>query len=326
VFPRAFQRALQIIMSRERLVERERLRNSQSDDDRKVSAYHVTVKEHRSNHLNPFVSIITVSLNAAATIEDTLVSVLLQRRSFEIEHICVDGGSTDRTRHVVDAWAGRAAHIRRIYEGDHGIFDAMNKGLGAATGEYVLFLNADDFLVAPDTLARAMEAARPGGDANPDLIAGDVSMGILGGHGLWRHRRAPRLLARVHGSGLFPIQQGLFAKRRVLADAGGFDARLQLGSDVNLFYDLERKVRPSTHLLRADVAFMRAGGASNAGLWAVWLGTREIYAHLAPTHGVARAAIMVLVKTLQSVSELRYGRCPHGRWFAASCADGSVTQ
>ena len=259
-----------------------------------------------------------MSLNAEATIEDTLVSVSLQQRSFDIEHICVDGGATDRTRDVGDAWALRTGHIKRIYEPDHGIFDAMNKGLRAAKGEYVLFLNADDFLVAPGTLAKAMDAARPGGEGNPDLIAGDVSMGVVGGHGLWRHRRAPRLLARVRGTGLFPIQQGLFAKRRVLDHAGGFDASLKLGSDVNLFYDLERRINPTIHLLRTDVAFMRAGGAANAGLRAVWLGSREIYAHLQPTHGVVRSAIMVLVKTLQSLSELRYGPCRHGRWFAAA--------
>jgi glycosyltransferase involved in cell wall biosynthesis len=268
--------------------------------------------------LNPLISIVTVALNAEATIEDTLASVSLQRRSFDIEHICVDGGSTDRTRDVVDAWALRTGYIRRIYEPDQGIFDAMNKGLREAKGEYVIFLNADDFLIAPDILAKAMDAARPGGEENPDLIMGDVSMGVVGGHGLWRHRRAPRLLGRVRGTGLFPIQQGLFAKRRVLERAGGFDANLKLGSDVTLFYDLERKMNPTVHLLRTDVAFMRGGGAANAGVRAVWLGTREIYAHLLPTHGVVRSAIMVLVKTLQSLSELRYGHCRYGRWFATA--------
>jgi glycosyltransferase involved in cell wall biosynthesis len=276
--------------------------------------------------MSPFISIITVSLNAEATIEDTLASVSLQQRSFEIEHICVDGGSTDRTRDVVDAWAARAGHIRRIYEVDHGIFDAMNKGLGAAKGEYVLFLNADDFLVAPDTLANAMDVACPGGVGNPDLIAGDVTMGVIGGQGLWRHRRAPRLLVHARGTGLFPIQQGLFAKRRVLEDAGGFNARLKLGSDVNLFYDLERRGSLTTHLLRTDVAFMRAGGAANAGLRALWLGTREIYAHLEPTHGAVRSMIMVLVKTLQSLSEVRFGRCPHHRWFTTISNETRVVQ
>jgi glycosyltransferase involved in cell wall biosynthesis len=272
-----------------------------------------------ANQLKPFVSIITVSLNAEDTIEDTLLSVSLQQRSFDIEHICVDGGSTDRTRDVIDGWVSRTDHIRRIYELDHGIFDAMNRGMRASRGEYVLFLNADDFLAASDTLAKAMGLARPGDEANPDLIAGDVSMGVVGRYGLWRHRRAPRLLTRMRGTGLFPIQQGLFAKRQLLERAGGFNASLKLGSDVNLFYDLERKIRPTTRLLRTDVAFMRAGGAANAGLRAVWLGTREIYAHLVPTHGVARSVIMVLIKTFQSLSEVRYGRCPHRRWFAQNC-------
>lgn len=274
--------------------------------------------------MNPFVSIVTVSLNAEATIEDTLRSVSRQVCSFDIEHICVDGGSTDRTRAVIDEWALRAAYIRRIYELDHGIFDAMNKGLQAAKGEYVLFLNADDFLVAPDTLARAMDGLLQGDDTNPDLIAGDVSMGIVGRHGIWRHRRAPRLLALVRGSGLFPIQQGLFAKRRALERAGGFDASQKLGADVSLFYDLEK--RTTTHLLRIDVAFMRAGGAANAGPGAVWNGTREIYSHLILTRGIVRALIMVAVKTLQSISELRYGRCHHSRWFATTYSEAKVTE
>jgi hypothetical protein len=61
---------------------------------------------------------------------------------------------------------------------------------------------------------------------------------------------------------------------------------------------------------------MRPGGAANAGLKAIRLGTAEIYNHLKPTHGRIRAAAMVLVKTVQSLTEVRYGRCPHQRWFA----------
>jgi hypothetical protein len=130
----------------------------------------------------------------------------------------------------------------------------------------------------------------------------------------------------VRGTGCFPIQQGLFAKRQLLENGGGFDARLKLGSDVNLFYDLELKAQPKTRLLRMDVAFMRAGGAANAGLPAIWQGTREIFTHLVPTHGVARSVAMVVVKTLQSLSELRYGRCPHRRWFATTGIETSPTR
>ena len=76
-----------------------------------------------------------MSLNAGATIERTLASVALQQVTFGVEHICVDGGSSDHTRAIIDRWALRDSRILRIYEPDRGIYDAMNKGLGAAQGE-----------------------------------------------------------------------------------------------------------------------------------------------------------------------------------------------
>src|SRR5258706_16478169 len=116
----------------------------------------LVVATDRSKPVDPFISIVTVSLNAAATIEDTIASVSLQQANFDVEHICVDGGSTDGSREIIDRWTARVSHLRTIFEPDLGIFDAMNKGLRAARGEYVLFLNADDFLVAENTLATVM--------------------------------------------------------------------------------------------------------------------------------------------------------------------------
>jgi glycosyltransferase involved in cell wall biosynthesis len=271
-------------------------------------------------------SIVTVSLNAAATIERTLASVALQQVTFGVEHICVDGGSSDDTRAIVDRWALLNPRIKRIYEPDKGIFDAMNKGLRATQGEYVLFLNADDFLVARDTLTCALAGCVHGGADNPDLIVGDAVMGKVGRMGLWRHRRVPRLLGRVRGFGMYPVHQAQFTKRRLLEAVEGFDARLRLAADINQYYELERRFLPSTRLVGADVAFMEAGGAANVGLQAVCRGTFEIYRHLSAEVGSAKAALMVLVKTLQSVSEIRFGRCPHEHWFTsfAACREDPV--
>jgi glycosyltransferase len=258
---------------------------------------------------------VTVSLNAEATIERTLASVALQQVNFGVEHICVDGGSSYDTRSVIDRWAMRNPRVMRIYEPDTGIFDAMNKGLRAASGEYVLFLNVDDFLVARDVLAFALNGCVHGGADNPDLIVGDGVMGKVGRVGLWRHRRVPRLLGRVRGVGMYPVHQAQFSKRCLLEAVRGFDARLRLAADVSQCYDLERRFQPSTRLLGADVAFMQAGGAANAGLNAVYRGSFEIFRHLSAEVGGARATLMVLIKTLQSVSEIRFGRCPHECWF-----------
>jgi glycosyltransferase involved in cell wall biosynthesis len=271
---------------------------------------------HRVLPMDLLLSIVTVSLNAEATIERTLASVALQEVDFGVEHICVDGGSTDRTRTIIDQWGLRSSHILRIYERDRGIFDAMNKGLRAARGEYVLFLNADDFLVARNSVALALAGCIFGGAGNPDLIVGDAVMGRIGRVGFWRHRRVPRSLGRIRGFGMYPVHQAQFSQRRLLEAVEGFDPSLRLAGDINQYYDLERRFKPSTRLVGADIAFMEAGGAANAGLGAVYRGSLEIYRHLSERVGGARASLMVLIKTLQSVSEVRFGRCPHEMWFS----------
>lgn len=269
--------------------------------------------------MDPFISIVTVSLDAVDTIQDALASVAMQKSDFCIEHICVDGGSRDGTREIINAWARKTSHIVPLFEADDGIFDAMNKGLRLSRGEYVIFLNADDFLAGPDALTMAMDGLRPGAPENPDLIAGDVAMGFCGCWGVWRHRRVPRSLGRLRGTGLFPLHPAQFTKRTLLQSIGGFDAGKKLASDVTQFYDLERKTRRlSVRIVPQDISCMRPGGSANASLGAMALGTGEIFRHLLPTHGTVRAAAMVLVKTLQSVSELRYGTCPHQRWFRSA--------
>jgi hypothetical protein len=90
-----------------------------------------------------------------------------------------------------------------------------------------------------------------------------------------------------------------------------------LAADINQYYDLERRFHPSTRLVGADVAFMDAGGAANAGLKAMCRGSFEIYLHLSAEVGGAKAALMVLIKTLQSLSEIRFGRCPYEHWFTS---------
>src|SRR5690606_35419901 len=118
----------------------------------------------------------------------------------------------------------------------------------------------------------------------------------------------PRFLARVRGTGFFPLYQGMLARRELLEAVGGFDATLRIAADVNQFYDIERLHRPVIRLLGFDLAFMLAGGAANAGLRAMIRGSLEIYRHLRRNHGVLLAGAMLANKTLQSVSEVRYGR------------------
>ncbi len=89
------------------------------------------------------ISVVTVSYNAAETIEETIQSVVNQTYD-NIEYIIIDGGSTDGTVDIIKRYADRLAYW--VSEPDKGIYDAMNKGITIATGDYIYFLGADDIM------------------------------------------------------------------------------------------------------------------------------------------------------------------------------------
>lgn len=115
----------------------------------------------------PLFSIVTVCYNAADLLEGTIKSVAAQQCK-NFEYIIIDGGSKDHTTNVLDEYA----HVINIVisEGDNGIYDAMNKSLKIASGEFIWFLNAGDQIYEPDTLSILEELA----DAEVDVLYGEV--------------------------------------------------------------------------------------------------------------------------------------------------------
>ena len=104
-----------------------------------------------NNHLTPTFSIVTVCYNAEAELEDTIQSVIAQTYR-HVEYIIVDGASKDGTLAIIERYKGRIARV--VSEPDKGLYDAMNKGLRLATGDYVCFLNAGDCFHEDSTLQR----------------------------------------------------------------------------------------------------------------------------------------------------------------------------
>ena len=103
-----------------------------------------------NNTRAPLISVITVVRNGAATLATTLASVHMQRQ-IDVEHLVIDGASTDGTIDIIKA--NESEQLRWISEPDHGIYDAMNKGISLARGEWLLFLGADDALADQMVLA-----------------------------------------------------------------------------------------------------------------------------------------------------------------------------
>lgn len=129
------------------------------------------MKSTKTSEAHPRVSIITVTYNAESLLERTLQSVLVQRYA-DKEIVVVDGQSSDGTVAVIKRHA--AAIQSWVSEPDKGIYDAMNKGVRMATGDWILFMNAGDTFASDDVLQRLFDAVDP---AQADVVYGDVVKG-----------------------------------------------------------------------------------------------------------------------------------------------------
>jgi glycosyltransferase len=175
--------------------------------------------------LKPKLSVITVVRNGMPFVEATLDSVLGQHYP-ALEYIVIDGGSTDGTVEVIKAH--QAGISQWLSEPDDGISDAFNKGLALATGDYILFLNADDALAAPDVLAKMAEKIVE--HQFPSMIYGDCDLlerdtGQLLCHTVvaFSHKGLRR--------GQMPPHPALLTQRGYFDQYGGFDTGFKLAMD-----------------------------------------------------------------------------------------------
>lgn len=218
------------------------------------------------------ISVITATYNSGATLADTLRSVASQSYP-QIEHIVIDGASTDNTLQVVREF-GRH-DLRLISEPDHGIYDALNKGLALTTGDVVGIMHSDDFFADDQVLANIMLAFEsPAVDAvygDLDYVARDNADRVVR---RWRSGTyTPDRLAR----GWMPPHPTLYLRRTVIERLGDFDTSYRIAADYDavLRYFGRGGVRP-LYIPRVLVK-MRLGGASNGSILQILRKTREDY-------------------------------------------------
>lgn len=177
--------------------------------------------------MQPRISIITICYNAASTISRTLRSVSAQTYP-NIQYLIIDGASKDNTLELVRELAPEA----EVYsERDKGIYDAMNKGLDRATGDYVWYVNAGDALASPTTVEDLVRATCTS-DSLPDVLYGDTRLIDAEGHdlGLRRLRPPHQLDWRSFRSGMLVCHQAFVAKRTI---SPHYDLRYRFSADVD---------------------------------------------------------------------------------------------
>ncbi|WP_277044118.1 glycosyltransferase family 2 protein [Prevotella multiformis] len=185
-------------------------------------------------------SVVTITYNAAPVLQATLDSVLMQDYP-HVEHLIIDGASTDETVQIAESYRQQSAetdneHVVRIQsEPDNGLYDAMNKGLRLATGDYVVFLNAGDRFPAADTLDRVVLAAVVGdGEEHPAVLFGDTDIIDEKGNFLCHRRLSPpeRLTWRSFRYGMLVCHQAFYA-RTDIARSLPYDTGYRYSADVD---------------------------------------------------------------------------------------------
>lgn len=218
------------------------------------------------------VSVITVCYNAAAEIDETIRSVMVQDHR-DIEHIVIDGGSTDGTQQRVQRYSECIAHF--VSERDAGVYDAMNKGLRLATGKVVAFVNAGDMMATRNTVSYMVRAFE---EHDVDVIYGDALMvdpaDITRVKRFWKGGAYRRENFR---KGWMPPHLGTYIRKNAYDRFGLFRTDLKVSADYELMFRFLYKHRlPALYVPKVLVRF-RLGGMSNRSLGHIWRANVEVY-------------------------------------------------
>lgn len=211
-------------------------------------------------------SIITITYQAEKFVERTIQSVLSQGNRPEIEYIIIDGASKDGTLAIVEKYRANIDII--ISEPDRGIYDAMNKGMQQATGEYLIFMNAGDCFAENNTVERIFAAM----DQEPDVIVGDALFVDMDGKTMGLrsevtpHKIPKKLIWQSFQYGMVICHQSFIVKRTI---APLFDLQFRLSSDID--WEIKcLKLSQKTNQLAIPICRYLTGGASVQNLKRSW--------------------------------------------------------
>jgi glycosyltransferase involved in cell wall biosynthesis len=211
-------------------------------------------------------SIITITYQAEKFVERTIQSVISQGNRSEIEYIIIDGASKDGTLDIVEKYRANIDII--ISEPDRGIYDAMNKGIQQATGDYLIFMNAGDCFASNHTLDSLLEAI----NNQPDVIVGDALFVDLQGKELGLrsevtpHKIPANLSWKSFQYGMVICHQSFIVKRSI---APLYDLTYRLSSDIDWeIHCLKRSKK--TIPLTIPICRYLTGGASVQNLKRSW--------------------------------------------------------
>lgn len=263
----------------------------------------------------PLVSIVVPTMNSASLLADALQSLAEQScRDFEV--IVSDGASTDATVAIAQRFAASLPALRVDSRRDSGVYDAINRGVALAHGEWFLVLGSDDSFHSADTLATV--AAHLRGEGSAQMVYGDVRMMAINQCGVAPGGRfaGPMPLKRLLVANV--CQQAIFYRRSLFDELGGFDMRYRLYAD--WAFNLRAAFRGPTRWIDVVVADYAATGMSATATDAAFLkDLPELIRHELLRRPAQRALWPLQRRVLRDADVLRR----RGHWGAAFTYLGS---
>ena len=213
-----------------------------------------------SNNLK--ISIITVAYNSEKTIADTIESIILQDYD-NIEYIIIDGGSTDLTIDIINKYS---KHISYFHSGlDNGIYDAMNKGIEASSGDIIGILNSDDFY--PNSFIIS-NVAKSFAKFNCDAVYGDlVYVNPNNVSKIIRYWQSSKYTTKKIKNGWMLPHPTFFVKKKMYTRFGLYNTDLKSAADYEMILKLLYKHNISVYYIPMILVKMRMGGESNKSIW-----------------------------------------------------------
>ncbi len=247
------------------------------------------------------VSVITVVYNNAENIEDTIKSVAEQDYA-DIEHIVVDGGSSDGTLEIIEKYRGRLGKI--VAEPDEGIYDAMNKGLALATGEIIGFLNSGDLYADSSVLEQIVNAFQ---DDAVDACYADLVYVSKDNEKVIRYWKSSLFAKGDFALGWCPPHPTFYVRKSIVERLGGFDQSIKIAADVELMmrYLECGGIRPR-YVPRVWVR-MRVGGKTNQSFKNIFQQNKEVLRALRKSGVHVSTFLFVVRKIINRIGQFVLG-------------------
>lgn len=211
-----------------------------------------------SSKKNKKISLITLSLNSEATISDTLASVSIQDYS-SIEHIIIDGCSSDSTQEIIDEYSKNSKHeVRSFIHNPNGIYNALNYGVSLSTGDVIGVIHSDDYFSSQNSITDIMNEF------------GDTTLCVFGNIDLMNKNR--RIIRRweddykIENRGYWwsPPHTATYLHRSIFNKYGCYNEEYDISGDYDFFCRLPREVIKNFRHLDKTLVVQRIGGISTS--------------------------------------------------------------